>query len=167
MTRPRPPHRPRPPRPAAQDGIASVELGILAALLALLAVSVTPLAGALAAHHTLARATSEGLRVATKVESNPRDGADGCPDRRRADADAVTAAVRNAAGIDDLAVAIEHDAASLCDVAPGGAVAVSATHDHDLGVLAETANGLAAVFDGAPILPTTLTVEARTHGVRE
>lgn len=144
-----------------------MELGILAALLALLAVVVTPLAGALAAHHTVARATSEGLRVATKVESNPRDGSGSCPDQRRADADTVVAAVRDAAGIADLDVTLEHAAASLCDVAPGDEVAVHSSHEHDLGPLAETANNLAGIFSNGPILPTTLTVTARQHGVRE
>lgn len=162
------PLRGRPaPRPSAERGIAGVELGILAAVLALLAVAVTPLAGALAAHHTVARATSEGLRVATKVESNPRDGSDGCPDRRRADADAVIAAVRDAAGIADLDVTLEHDAASLCDVPPGGEVAIHSSHEHDLGALADTANNLAGIFSNAPILPTALTVTARQQGVRE
>lgn len=168
MRRLRPSRRRPGPDSGSERGIAGVELGILVAVLALLAVVVTPLAGALAAHHTVARATSEGLRVATKVESNPRDGSGGCPDRRRADADTVIAAVLDAADLSDLdAGDVTLEPAALCDVLPGEEVAVRTSHQHDLGVLAETANDLAGIFSSEPILPTTLTVTARQHGVRE
>lgn len=163
--------RPGSPRRAhAPDiGIATVELGVLLGVLTLLLVAVAPLAGALSAHHTLARATSEGLRIATKVQANPTDEFDGgCADRRRAAADTVREAVRAAAadgGIDDPSVTVEP--AALCAADPGAEVTVSATHEHDLGPLAETANGLAGMFGGGSMLPSSLTIDTHAHGVRE
>lgn len=160
---PRPASTPR--RHPSDRGIATVELGLLVGVLALLVVAVAPLAGGLSAHHTIARATSEGLRIATKVQANPRDAFDGCPDRRRTDPATVVAAVRDAADIDDLDVTVEP--ASLCDAHPGARVEVSATHQHELGPLADAANGLAGVFGDGSMLPSSLTIETHAHGVRE
>jgi hypothetical protein len=158
-------------------GVAVVEFAIVAALLALLATALWPLYALLDTHLDLGRATGAGVRYATKVAPNPcRAGGADCP---FSDASGPCAVLRRLPSRVD----VEHRVADALGARPdvvvavstvpcasraGTPVTVSAAVAHDLGVLADSVNALAALVGEEPIFPSaSISVTATASGLVE
>lgn len=154
--------------PQGDDGTAAVEFGLVATVLVLLLAIAAPLGGLLGAHVETGRAAAEGLRFATKVQSNPDSphGYPACPDMRRVSTEQVAERVAESLGTDDVTVTTVPD--ELCEAAPGEVVAVRVRRPHDMGLAGAAANRAADLFSSGPVFPNTrMTVSAEAHGVRE
>lgn len=156
-------------RRRSDDGVAAVELAFALPVLLLLLVAVAPLVKAGWDYLALTRATSHGVRYATKVDVNARcDGtvdSDGLCNgelRRRPTTGEVEDFVRDAAGgVDLAAVAVTPEPAGSVS---GEVVTVAVTHRFTFGPLAEAANGVKqGLFGGGTLLPESseFTVSAR------
>lgn len=150
------------------DGTAAVEFGLVATVLVLLLTLAAPLGGLLGAHVETGRATAEGLRFATKVQSNPGHphGYAGCSDMRRVSTSQVAERVRESLGMDEVTVTTVPE--ELCDAAAGQFITVQVRRPHDMGVAGAAANRAAGLFSSGPVFPNQqTTVSAEAHGVRE
>lgn len=169
--------------PRGERGTAAVELALIGTLLLLVAVASLPIFSLLAANRDAGQVAAEGLRFATKAQANPcQPGADGCVFEipgpcptltRRPSAADVERYVRTSFGDESVTVIVHvpGDPETLvqpCTALPGTQLAVTASYDHDLGVLAAAANGATRLVGGEPLFPDDQArVTATAVGVEE
>ena len=156
------------------EGAAVLEFAwILPILLALLTVLI-PLARAGWEYMVLSRATSHGVRYATKVDVNARcdgtvDGFGQCSGtlRRRPTSGEVDAYVRDAAApVTVLAVSVAPDPSGSL---PGETITVEASYEVSFGPLVGLANTMASLLPGGGngLLPETTTVSVTARAREE
>lgn len=173
----------RRPLCSGERGAAAVEMGVLTAVLLLLAVATVPLFQLLLAHIDLGRGAADGLRYATKARANPCSASDpacefepdpACRDlRRRPSAAGTQRYVRQALADPTVSVTVHQpdNPTALrepCAAAPGSRLAVTVTDQLDLGVLAAVANAASSLVGNAPMFPDeTVTVSTTAVGYLE
>jgi hypothetical protein len=144
-----------------QDGVSTLELGLLLPILLLLLTAVVPIVKAGWEYMVVSRASAHGIRYATRVDTNAR-----MSDKnfltRRPTATEVESFVRDAARPLQLTtVTVSPEPAGLL---PGEIVTVRARYLVNFGPLGSLANNVkTALFGGGNLLPesTEITVSAR------
>jgi Flp pilus assembly protein TadG len=152
-------------RLGAEDGISAIQFAFVLPILMLLLVVVAPLVKAGWEYHVLTRATSHGIRYATRVDTNARMSEAGLT--RRPTATEVAEFVREAASPLDasgIAVEVTPDPSGAM---PGELVTVTATYEISFGPMAELANRMKGLFWGGQILPESSTVAVSAQGREE
>lgn len=145
------------------DGTSVIELAFVLPVLLLVVALTVPTVKAGWEYVTLTRATSHGVRYASRVDVNARDSAVGLT--RRPTAAEVEAFVRDAAGglgLTEVTVTPE-PAGAL----PGETIRVTATHEITFGPLADLANAVGGLFGEGALLPQSKSVTVSATGREE
>lgn len=146
-------------------GSATLELGLLIPVLMLILVTVIPLAIAGWEYMVVSRATSHGVRYATRVDTNARPEPSGGLTRRPTSAEVETF-VRDAA--DPLTLKAVSTSPEPTSTLPGDVITVHSTFDVTFGPMADIANGVSRLFFGrGPLLPDSVEIAVTARGREE
>lgn len=145
------------------EGASTLELGLVLPVVMLIVTITIPVVQAGWSYLVLSRATSAGIRYATRTDENART-AGGTLVRRPSGAE-VAAFVRDAASPltpSDVTVTPEPVATM-----PGETVTVRVAYQISFGPLAAAANGMSSVLGGGRILPDSKVVTVSARGREE
>jgi hypothetical protein len=148
-----------------EEGIATLELGLLLPILLFLLAVAIPVVQAGWEYMVLSRASAHGIRYATRADTNARVSSSGFLTRRPTTAE-VEGFVRDAAQpleLESVTVSPE-PAGSL----PGDLITIRSSYRVSFGPLAGLANGVkSAFFGGGTVLPESKEITVTARGREE
>ena len=143
------------------DGVSTLELGMILPVLLLILTVVMPVVKAGWEYMVVSRASAHGIRYATRVDPNARVSASGTLTRRPTTAEVETFVRESASPLNLGSVSVSPEPATTL---PGDLVTVRTTYTVGFGPLAGIANSVkTSFFGGSDILPESkeITVSAR------
>jgi hypothetical protein len=147
------------------DGVSTVELAFIVPFLLLLLTAVVPLVKAGWEYMAVSRASANGIRYATRVDTNARVSPAGFLTRRPSSAE-VESFVRDGAspfGLSTVSVSREPTGAL-----PGDLISLRTTYVVSFGPLASIANSVKGTFfGGGPLLPDSKEIAVTARGREE
>jgi hypothetical protein len=147
------------------DGISTLELGMLMPVLLVLLAVVMPVVKAGWEYMVVSRAAAHGIRYATRVDANPRLSPEGYLTRRPSTTE-VEAFIRDAAG--PLELSSVSTSPSPAQTLPGDLITVRARYVVGFGPVAVLANGVKSLFfGGGDLLPDQREITVTARGREE